>query len=350
MTQASATTLSPGTLLRDTYVIQGRLAAGGMGEVYEASHIRMPGRFAVKVLAPQLASDPGAVARFCREAAIASVLRHPHVVQVFDFDVSGPQEPFLVMECVPGQDLAEHLLMYGPLSLDRVVSIVRQIASALEAAHRLGIVHRDLKPANVMLLHYPGVSDFVKVLDFGVSAICGAEQPDPEAVLGTPAYMAPEQSSGRFEDVDPRTDQFALGVLTYVLLTGTTPFDGNTAADLLRRIAVDDPRPLGTQVPWPTAGVDRVLDRALAKDRRDRFPRATDFAEALAAAAAEIDRPLRDQRAVGRGNREDLSKLDTVISLRPGVRSAAPNRARSSEDVTIESDRSAVSASFPKVA
>jgi eukaryotic-like serine/threonine-protein kinase len=347
MDQPSPHTLSPGTLLRDTYMIQRRLAVGGMGEVYEASHVRMPGRFAVKVLSPRLASDPAAVARFCREAAIASVLRHPHIVQVFDFDVSGDQEPFLVMECLPGRDLAEHLLIHGPLSLARVVNVVRQIAAALEAAHRMGIVHRDLKPANVMLLEYAGVEDFVKVLDFGVSKICGVEAGG--VVLGTPSYMAPEQAEGRGDDVDPRTDQFSLAVLTFALLTGSSPFDGNNTADVLRRILDEDPRPLDGLVPWPAAAVEQVLGRALAKAPGKRFAGVADFAEALARAAASVDEPLRDQTQRGAAG-EKMCELDTVISLRPALGSVALNRRPSSQEVTIESITVPVLASIPKVA
>ncbi len=348
MTQPLPSTLSPGTLLRDTYVIQDRLAVGGMGEIYAATHVRLPGRFAIKVLAPQLAGDPAAVARFCREAAIASLLRHPHIVQVIDFDVSHRQ-PFLVMECVPGQDLAEHLLLEGPLSLARVVPIIRQVASALEAAHQLGIVHRDLKPANVMLLACPGVTDFVKVLDFGVSKICGDEA-GGRSVVGTPAYMAPEQAEGRSEEVGPRTDQFSLAVLTHALLTGASPFEGTSTADVLRQIVSDRPRPLGARVPWPSAAVDAVLARAMARDPRDRFPRASDLAAALASASDQIDGQLRTQRARATRNREKMCELDTVISLRPAVRSVASNRAATSQEVTIDSIPATVPASIPRVA
>jgi eukaryotic-like serine/threonine-protein kinase len=343
--------LSPGTLLRDAYVIHERMASGGMGEVYAATHVRLPGRLAIKVLAPHLAADPAAVARFCREAAIASVLRHPHVVQVLDFDVGAGQLPFLVMERLDGKDLAQHLLLHGPLSLERVVAIVRQLASALAAAHRLGIVHRDLKPANVMLVDYEGLPDFVKVLDFGVSKIAGVER-GQGAVLGTPSYMAPEQAEGRGDEVDARTDQFSLAVLGYVLLTGRQPFPGHTTAEVLERIIGADPAPLTGRVPWPAAAVERVLARALSKRPAERFARVTDLGEALAEAARTIGdaaarRPAAPLHFQGRAL-SDLSK--TVICLRPARSCGASNGSSRSEDVTIDALPLAINASMAEVA
>jgi serine/threonine-protein kinase len=279
-------------MLRDTYLIHERLASGGMGEVYLATHVRLPGKFAVKVLGARLARDPHSVARFCREAAIVSVLRHPNIVQVYDFNVTPEGVPFLVMECLEGRDLAHRLVEGGPMPLARVTRIVRQIAGALESAHVRGIVHRDLKPANVILLDWEGHPDFVKVLDFGVSKICGVDKvaTGQWTMLGTPAYMAPEQALGRTEDIDGRTDQFSLAVLAYVLLTGTEPFPGQSTPEVLHRIVDLDPLPLGERVPWPAREVEAVLRRALAKRRDDRFARVLPFAEALDDAGARVAR------------------------------------------------------------
>ena len=359
MTRPGTAVLPPGTLLRDTYVIQERLAAGGMGEVYRATHLRTSGRLAIKVMAAHLASHPASVAGFCREAAIAAVLHHPHVVQIFDFDAGHGGQPFLVMEYLRGEDLAQHLLLQGPLSLARVVNVVRQIAAALEAAHGLGIVHRDLKPANVMLMGYEGLQDFVKVLDFGVSKICGVETGSAGQVLGTPSYMAPEQAEGRTEAIDARTDQFSLAVLTYVLLTGAPPFEGQTTADVLRRIILDEPRPLADQVPWRSEAVQSVLARAMSKQPARRFARVTEFAEALHEAALGVKEPLRSraaeglsvERGVARSQEGPVSSyLDTVICLRPRERCIVSRTRRASEEVTIDARLDANVASLSRVA
>jgi serine/threonine protein kinase len=328
--ESTETTLKPGTVLRGTYLVEERLAKGGMGEIYRASHLRLPGKFAVKVLSARLLSDPDAVARFCREAAIVSTIRHPNVVQVFDFDLTPEGIPFLVMECVEGRDLARHILEDGPMPPSRVAHIVHQIAAALEAAHARGVVHRDLKPANVMLLEGEGLVDFVKVLDFGVSKVCGA---DPAAsgqwrMLGTPSYMAPEQAEGRSEAIDGRADQFALAVLAYVLLTGTDPFPGNTTGEVLIRIMHHDPEGLAGRVPWPSGDIEAVLRRALAKQPELRYERVLEFAAALTGAVAMLDETQRRTATdvvagtAGHHSRASLSDLSTVVRLYPADLSA----------------------------
>jgi serine/threonine protein kinase len=356
---SSTPSLQPGTLLGETYVVHERLAVGGMGEVYRASHVRMPGGFAIKVLTPRLAGDPEAVARFCREAAIASVLRHPHVVQVLDFDGRDSERPFLVMEHLRGEDLAEHLLARGPLPLRRVVAIVRQISAALEAAHALGIVHRDLKPANVMLVEYQGLSDFVKVLDFGVSRIAGTESGSAaRTLLGTPSYMAPEQAAGHADAVDARTDQFALAVLAHVLLTGAQPFAGQTTPEILHRIIHGDPAPLADRVPWPSFGVEQVLARALCKRPGGRFARVSDLSAALARAAANIAGALPPEDSLSRYETAALQDQDclvgrsveTVIYMRQPCQRIEAKCESDSETVTIATLAPPATASMAEVA
>jgi eukaryotic-like serine/threonine-protein kinase len=322
-------TLANGTTLRGTYVIDELLATGGMGEVYVARHIRLPGKFAVKVLSQRLLRDPEAVARFCREASIVSMLRHPNVVQVFDFDTTATGMPFLVMECLEGQDLAKHVLEHGPMAPARVAHIVRQIASALESAHARGFVHRDLKPANVMLVDCEGMTDLVKLLDFGVSKICGAE---PQLsgqwrMLGTPSYMAPEQVEGHSEAIDGRADQFALGVLTYVLLTGADPFPGTTTGEVLTRIMCHDPEPLMDKVAWTADEVEAVLRKAMAKKPDFRYGTILEFADAICATLARLsdaDAAPAPAASAARATRSSLSDLSTVVRLFPSPGLSAP--------------------------
>jgi serine/threonine-protein kinase len=196
--------LEAGALLHGTYRIRERLASGGMGEVYAASHERLVGRFAVKVLQPEMARDRQALARFGREAVIMSGLQHPHVAQVLDFNVTDDGKPYLVMELLEGRLLQEVIDEGRPLPVVRVASIVRQIASALAAAHARGVIHRDLKPENIMLVSVGGDDEpFVKVFDFGISKVKWSKSLTHESsIIGTPEYMSPEQALGRVESID----------------------------------------------------------------------------------------------------------------------------------------------------
>jgi eukaryotic-like serine/threonine-protein kinase len=318
--------LQPGTRLRDTYTVGDKIASGGMGEVYLAEHGRLPGRFAVKVLNARLADDAKAIARFRREAELLALIRHPNVVQLFDFDLLDSGIPFLVMEHVEGRDLAHHILSSGPLALGRVVHVVHQIASALEAAHARRVVHGDLKPANVMLVDCEGHTDLVKVLDFGVAQLFGtrtAESEPTNLMLGTPSYMAPEQAECRNDEIDGRADQFALAVLTYVLLTGADPFPGDSTVEVLARIIHAEPTSLGARVSWPADGVEAVLRRALCKRAQGRYPRILDFADELARAA----RPVADMATVaprtaaaGQDGNSQIRMSSLVRMLRPSRR------------------------------
>jgi serine/threonine-protein kinase len=281
--------LEPGALLHGTYRIKDRLASGGMGEVYAAAHERLVGRFAVKVLQPEMARDRQALARFGREAVIMSGLQHPHVAQVLDFNVTDDGKPYLVMELLEGRLLQEVIDEGRSMPVVRVASIVRQIASALAAAHARGVIHRDLKPENIMLVPVSGDEPFVKVFDFGISKVKWSKSLTQEsAILGTPEYMSPEQALGRVEAIDQRTDQFALAAIAYALFTGSQAFDGENAVAILYQVVHQQPRPLADYVPWPTDEVEAVLTRAMAKQADDRFESMLDFSRALDAAVARV--------------------------------------------------------------
>jgi serine/threonine-protein kinase len=291
---------STGLVLQDTYTLGPCIGQGGMGEVYEATHVRLPGRMAVKILRQHLLTNQDAFARFCREAEIMSSLRHPHIIQIFDFNTSLDGLPYFVMEYLDGVDLETRLADSGPLALAAVVRIVDAVASALGAAHALGIVHRDLKPANIFLTRGEGQDhDFVKVIDFGIST---SPRSVPRLsrvseVMGTPEFMAPEQALG-LGQIDARTDQFALASITYAMLTGRGPFVGNHPASLLYQVVHEQQPLLAGFLPWDATEIQAVMDRALAKRQEDRFDSIVDFAGAFATAARSVIRESVSSAAI----------------------------------------------------
>ena len=279
--------LEPGTVVGDTYRVIRPVGAGAMGQVYEATHARLAGRYAIKVMQPQIASHPGALERFRREAQITSSLRHPNIVHIMDFNQLPDGSPYLVMEFLEGLDLGGHLLRTGPPPLDEVVVLVGQIASALEAAHGRGVVHRDLKPQNVCLVPLPGQPrSVVKVVDFGMSKIRSAAGPltGERALIGTAAYMSPEQAVGQVDEIDHRTDQFALGVMAYQMLSGRYAFSGESEPAILYQVVHTEPAPLALAHPATPSRRDAlaaVVSRALAKDKTRRFSSILEFALAF---------------------------------------------------------------------
>jgi len=278
-----------GVVLGDSYILGRRIGRGAMGEVYQAQHVRLPGHFAVKLLLPELQGNQDAFARFCREAEIMSQLRHPNIVQIFDFNVTPDARPYFVMEFLEGRDL-EARLRGGPLSLPAVTRVVAGVSSALALAHAHGVVHRDLKPANIFLATVDGQTDeLVKVLDFGISKVRSAAAQISHAVdlLGTPSYMSPEQARGQTDAIDGRTDQFALATIAYRMLTGQDPFQGDDTAAVLYQVVHEDPPPLSMFLPpgWDTAALQTVLDRALAKRPDRRFGGMMELARAFEDAA-----------------------------------------------------------------
>ena len=251
--------------------------------VFEAEHVRLKRRIAVKVLAQHLAKDAHALARFNREAEIISQLQHPHVVQVTDFDTTEAGEPYLVMELLSGESLAARLERDRCLNVPDAVSLAHQVSSGLAAAHAANIVHRDLKPANIFLTQVAGQGTLVKLLDFSISKRAGAGKglTGEYDILGTPDYMAPEQALGKTASVDHRGDQYALAVITYEMLAGRTPFAGDDVMDVLRQVISSEPPPLEQLAPHVSTEIGDVLRRALSKDPDQRFPSITEFASAL---------------------------------------------------------------------
>ena len=280
-----------GQTLADKYLIEELIKSGGMGSVYLGKHVLMDKRVAIKVLRPSLAMDGDVVARFSREAKAASRISHPHAVSVTDFGESENGIVFLVMEYLDGRTLKEIIKSEGPMALDRVVEIVRQVAGALDAAHQQGVVHRDLKSDNILLSQTNG-SDWAKVLDFGIAKIQqaeGAHDVDITAanlVIGTPQYMSPEQCS-QSGPIDARSDIYSFGIIVYEMLAGRVPFTGESPTVIMMKQVQDPPPSILEARPELTPGVAQVIFKALAKLPADRFQSAGELSVALTAKASE---------------------------------------------------------------
>jgi len=280
-----------GRILAGRYAIVSVLGRGGMGVVYEARHVSLQRKVAVKVLRPDLSRDAEALRRFEREALAAAAIGNAHIVDVIDFGYGAEGEAYLVMECLEGVALSTLVRLEAPLPEARAVEIARQVAEALSAAHGKGIVHRDLKSDNVFLVQRGG-QDFVKVVDFGISKV--HEDADGRApitrdgvILGTPRYMAPEQGTDGAE-ADHRVDLYALGCILFEMLTGSVPFTGRTAVEVLYKQVHAAPPRLASVRPEVSADLDVLVARLLAKSPDDRF---ADAAALLAALPAPLRAP-----------------------------------------------------------
>lgn len=279
--------LDVGSVLKNKYELVKPLAAGAMGTVYEARHVALQRRFAVKVLTIDSRQQADALPRFKREAELSSALGHENIVDVIDIDRTDDDQWYLVMELLEGEELREVMYREKTLPLDDVVTIAQQLGSAIDAAHEQGIVHRDLKPENIFMLNCKDSNAIVvKVLDFGISKVRNADTAltRPGEVIGTPFYMAPEQARGD-RAIDHRADLFALGAVFYEALTGTAPFQGDTPNAVLRSILLDDLTSPKERAPELPQAVCDVLERALAKDPDDRYRSGAELAEDLKRAA-----------------------------------------------------------------
>ena len=257
------------------YEILAPIGAGGMGEVFRARDPRLGREVAIKVLPAAMAQDPDRLARFQREARAVAALNHPHIVTIYSVEeVEGIH--FLTMELVDGRPL-DQLICADGLPAQQIVEVAKGLADALASAHDKGIVHRDLKPANIMVTN----DGRIKVLDFGLAKETNTENPSDATltsagqtalgvVMGTPAYMSPEQIAGR--QVDCRTDFFSFGVILYEMASGHRPFAGDSSAELASAILRDTPRPLNEIRSGLPSDLLAVIERCLQKKAEDRFP------------------------------------------------------------------------------
>jgi serine/threonine-protein kinase len=269
------------------------IGRGGMGEVYEAHSVADRGEAAVKLLHPGTLAEPTHVARFVREAETAAKLDCPYVVKVLEVGTTAGEVPFLAMERLRGHDLAHQLRRVRKLPLEQAIPLATQVSLGLEAAREAGIVHRDLKPHNVFLAEQGGVHRW-KILDFGVSKQGGSGTLTQGHVVGTPAYMAPEQARG--EDVDHRADVYSLAAILYRAVTGHPAFTGKDVPTTLYDVVYRVPTQPSMLAVVP-ADVDRVLALGLAKDRKDRFATAIELATWFASAVRDSLTSEQRQRA-----------------------------------------------------
>ncbi len=298
--------IANGTMVGE-YAIDGVLGEGGMGKVYAATHPIIAKRAAVKVLHPALSMDREAVERFVQEARSVNQIGHPNIVDIFAFGTLPDGRSYFVMEYLRGHTLRDRLRR-EPMPLAEALVLLDTIAQALEAAHEAGIVHRDLKPDNIFLVELKGAAPQVKLLDFGIAKLLGSDAMLTERtrtgnMMGTPAYMSPEQARGYA--VDHRTDLYALGCVAFELVTGRAPYPSDNAADMIAQhlyAEVPSARKLRSDVP---PELDALLSRLIAKDPAGR--------PSLAIARATL-------RRAG----TNLAYLQSMLTTSPGVIVATP--------------------------
>ncbi len=261
-----------GKVIADRYRVTRLIGQGGMGAVYEVAHTRIRKRFAMKTLAAHLSGDEDALARFRREADIIATLNHPNIVNIVNWDVLDDGSPCMIMERLEGESLAGRLRRDGAMSWSEIGAIADPVLAALSVAHQAGVVHRDLKPQNIFLARDGSGAETPKLLDFGVSKMRDSQSfvTTDERMLGTPAYMSPEQAQGIQADVGPSTDVWAMGAILFEMVTGECAFVGASVPSILYHICHGEPRKVTDLRPDTPGAVASLLERTLSHNGYER--------------------------------------------------------------------------------
>jgi len=332
--------LNVGDLIQSRYRLTRLLGTGASGTVWAARNELIDRDVALKVMRPEVAEDAVALQRFFNEAKASGRVRSPSIVEILDLGQAEDGSPFLVFELLEGESLDEKLRREGTIGAESLLEMLVGVARALSLAHAQGIIHRDLKPANLFVTRGPTGALIAKILDFGISKVfdTGANfsLTRTGTVVGSPAYMSPEQAAGR-EDIDGRADIWSLGVVMYEALTGTLPHQAANYNALMVRILTQDCDPIATRKTELPASVCAIVDACLKRERDDR----TSGAELL---ANQMEAALRELRAVryrGMGRRaEDRPTEDTMaqrptLAMASGAKGRGKSRAMSRRSVAI---------------
>ncbi|MCE9571553.1 MAG: serine/threonine protein kinase, partial [Deltaproteobacteria bacterium] len=268
--------------------IEQKLGEGSFGVVYRARHIDLEREVAIKILRPEHSRDQAAVQRFLREARLVCAIDHPAIVQVENSGMLD-DEPFYVMELVPGRSLARRLADDGPLTAGQLAVVFREVAGALEAAHAKGVIHRDLKPHNLMIIEDGAAITEVKLCDFGIAKLLDSADSGSQTggMMGTPHFMAPEQARDA-KNVDARADVYGFGATFFAAATGHRPFDGDSVTEVLIKVQQDSPPPLSRYFAAAPPALGAVIDRCLAKAPQDRPRSVREAADAILAQLARM--------------------------------------------------------------